>query len=102
MRGFRSVGQSDGPVSAKASLRRSYVTHLIEDGWDALFVQNQVGHSHASTTAIYTCVSSDYRTRTLRTALDSTVHDALAHHDTTTPPSSSTPTRATGPTEDAR
>lgn len=84
------------------SLRRSYVTHLIEDGWDALFVQNQVGHSHASTTAIYTCVSSDYRTRTLRTALDSTVHDALAHHDTTTPPSSSTPTRATGPTEDAR
>jgi site-specific recombinase XerD len=26
------------------SLRRSYVTHLIEDGWDRLFVQHQVGH----------------------------------------------------------
>ena len=52
------------------SLRRSYVTHLIEDGWDPRFVQEQVGHEHASTTAIYTCVSSDYRTRMLRQGLD--------------------------------
>lgn len=55
------------------SLRRSYVTHLIEDGFDARFVQEQVGHEHASTTSIYTCVSSDYRTRTLRRALDDTI-----------------------------
>jgi len=59
------------------SFRRSYVTHLIEDGWDARFVQEQVGHEHASTTAIYTCVSSDFRTRTLRRALDSTLDAAL-------------------------
>jgi site-specific recombinase XerD len=59
------------------SLRRSYVTHLLEDGWDALFVQHQVGHEHASTTAIYSCVSSDFRTRTLRTALDATISAAL-------------------------
>jgi site-specific recombinase XerD len=59
------------------SLRRSYVTHLIEAGMDALFVQQQVGHEHASTTALYTCVSSDYRTRTLRRALDSTLNNAL-------------------------
>jgi site-specific recombinase XerD len=59
------------------SLRRSYVTHLIEGGWDPLFVQQQVGHEHASTTSIYTCVSSDFRTRTLRRALDQTMHDAL-------------------------
>jgi site-specific recombinase XerD len=59
------------------SLRRSYVTHLIEAGWDPLFVQHQVGHEHASTTSIYTCVSSDFRTRTLRRALDQTMHDAL-------------------------
>lgn len=59
------------------SLRRSYVTHLIEDGWDALFVQQQVGHEHASTTSIYTCVSSDFRTRTLRQALDATMETAL-------------------------
>lgn len=59
------------------SLRRSDVTHLIEDGWDPLFVQQQAGHEHASTTAIYTCVSSDFRTRTLRTALDQTMRQAL-------------------------
>lgn len=60
------------------SLRRSYVTHLIEnDGMDALFVQHQVGHDHASTTSIYTCVSSDFRTRTLRRALDQTMDAAL-------------------------
>lgn len=50
-------------------LRHSYVTHLIEDGFDPLFVQQQVGHEYASTTAIYTSVSSDYRTRVLRAAL---------------------------------
>jgi hypothetical protein len=31
------------------SLRRAYATHLIEDGWDPLFVQQQMGHEHAST-----------------------------------------------------
>ena len=30
------------------SLRRSYATHLIEDGWDPMFVQHQMGHEHAS------------------------------------------------------
>jgi site-specific recombinase XerD len=55
------------------SLRRSYVTHLIESGRDALFVQQQVGHEHASTTSLYTCVSSDFRTRSLRRALDDTL-----------------------------
>ena len=59
------------------SLRRSYVTHLIEDGFDALFVQRQVGHEYASTTGLYTSVSSDYRTRTLRRVLDQTIADAL-------------------------
>ncbi|HEY5986487.1 MAG TPA: tyrosine-type recombinase/integrase [Streptosporangiaceae bacterium] len=59
------------------SFRRSYVTHLIEDGWDARFVQEQVGHEHASTTSIYTCVSSDFRVRTLRRALDATMEAAI-------------------------
>ncbi len=60
------------------SLRRSYATHLIEDGWDAKFVQDQMGHDHASTTSLYTCVSSDYRVSTLRRALDSTIANALS------------------------
>jgi integrase/recombinase XerC len=57
-------------------LRHSYVTHLIEDGFDALFVQQQVGHEHASTTSIYTSVSSDYKTRVLRAALDRIIEQA--------------------------
>lgn len=36
-----------------------------------------MGHDHASTTSIYTCVSSDYRVRTLRRALDATPAAAL-------------------------
>ena len=40
-------------------------------------MQDQVGHEHASTTSIYTCVSSDFRTRTLRRVLDGMVGDAL-------------------------
>ncbi|MFC7641969.1 tyrosine-type recombinase/integrase [Streptosporangium lutulentum] len=58
-------------------LRRSYVTHLIEAGRDPMFVQFQCGHEHASTTSLYTCVSSDFRTRTLRRALDETLAAAL-------------------------
>jgi site-specific recombinase XerD len=51
-------------------LRHSYVTHLIEDGYDPLFVQQQVGHRWGSTTALYTGVSGDYRNNVLRQVLD--------------------------------
>lgn len=51
-------------------LRHSYVTHLIEDGFEPLFVQQQVGHAWASTTALYTGVSSDFKNRSLRLILD--------------------------------
>jgi integrase/recombinase XerD len=50
------------------SLRRSYATHLLEDGWDPRFVQHQMGHEHASTTGIYQFVSDDFRNSTLRAA----------------------------------
>lgn len=59
------------------SLRRSYATHLIEAGMDPLFVQQQLGHEHASTTALYSCVSSDFRTRTLTAALDTVIAEAF-------------------------
>ena len=58
------------PVLHPHCLRHSYVTHLIEDGFEPLFVQQQVGHRWGSTTALYTGVSGDYRNRTLRRALD--------------------------------
>lgn len=52
-------------------LRHSYVSHLIEDGVDPLFVQHQVGHSFASTTAVYTSIGQDHKNRMLRSALAS-------------------------------
>jgi site-specific recombinase XerD len=50
-------------------LRHSYVTHLIEFGYPERFVQEQVGHSYASTTAIYTSVSNDFKNKALQAAL---------------------------------
>jgi integrase len=50
-------------------LRHSYVTHLVEFDYPQRFVQDQVGHVHSSTTAIYTGVSDEYRTRLLQRAL---------------------------------
>ncbi|WP_205878827.1 tyrosine-type recombinase/integrase [Mycobacterium camsae] len=50
------------------SLRHSYVTHLTEFDYPERFVQDQVGHSYASTTAIYSHVSDEYRNRLLRDA----------------------------------
>jgi site-specific recombinase XerD len=52
------------------SLRHSHVTHQIEDGVDPKFVQDQVGHRYASTTAIYTAVSGDFMNTMMRRALD--------------------------------
>lgn len=52
------------------SLRHSYVTHLVEFDYPERFVQDQVGHAYASTTAIYTSVSDDYRNQLLRRSLD--------------------------------
>jgi integrase/recombinase XerC len=51
-------------------LRHSYVTHLSELGWAARFIQDQVGHSHAATTAIYMSVGDDFKDRLVRAAID--------------------------------
>jgi integrase/recombinase XerC len=50
-------------------LRHSFVSHQVEDGVDPLFVQQQVGHSWASTTAVYTSVTTDYRNSVVTKAL---------------------------------
>ncbi len=50
-------------------LRHSYVSHLLEDGFDHLFVQQQAGHSWGSTTALYTTIGSDYKNEALNRAL---------------------------------
>jgi site-specific recombinase XerD len=51
-------------------LRHSYTSHLAEDGADPLFLQHQLGHSFASTTAVYTTVGADHANRMLRRVLE--------------------------------
>jgi len=65
---FRALAGLPAELSVHC-LRHSYVSHLIEDGVDPLFVQQQVGHSWASTTATYTTVGADARNQMLRSAL---------------------------------
>jgi site-specific recombinase XerD len=60
---------SISPGTFQDQLQITYVSHLIEDGVDPLFVQQQAGHSWASTTATYTTVGQDARNRMLRSAL---------------------------------
>ncbi|WP_007507678.1 tyrosine-type recombinase/integrase [Pseudofrankia saprophytica] len=62
-------------------LRHSYVSHLIEDGVDPLFVQQQVGHSWASTTATYTTVGADAKNRMLTAALAAVLHAVAGTED---------------------
>ncbi|MGW0803634.1 tyrosine-type recombinase/integrase [Nonomuraea sp. NPDC002799] len=57
-------------------LRHSYITHLIEDGADPYFVQQQVGHAWGSTTAIYTHAGSDFMNNALREVLDAGLRGA--------------------------
>ena len=57
-------------------LRHSYVTHLAELGWAARFIQDQVGHSHAATTAVYLSVGDDFKDRLVRAAIDEQLHRA--------------------------
>jgi site-specific recombinase XerC len=59
------------PLLDLHSLRHSYVTHLVEFDYAERFVQEQVGHAYAATTALYTGVSDDYRNRLLARALRS-------------------------------
>ena len=59
------------------ALRHSYVTHLIEDGFDELFVRMQVGHRFASTTALYTGVSGDYKNEAMSRALRAQLGEEL-------------------------
>ena len=72
---YRDALGLDPGLRGPHCLRHSYITHLLEDGWDHLFIQQQVGHAWGSTTAVYTSVSSDFRNQALRRALDRAFQD---------------------------
>jgi len=72
-----SIATPPPPHTATAGKSRPYVSHLIEDGVDPVFVQRQVGHSWSATTAGYTSVGSDAANRMLRGALDRMVAPAV-------------------------
>ena len=63
---FRKLGGLPSELSLHA-LRHCYTTHLLEAGYDPSFVQQQLGHSSASTTSLYTSVSSDFKQRVVQT-----------------------------------
>lgn len=76
---FVAARQAAGldPVLDLHCLRHSYVTHLVEFDYPERFVQDQVGHAYASTTALYTGVSDEYRNRLLTRALHAGAGDLL-------------------------
>ncbi|MFF7755549.1 tyrosine-type recombinase/integrase [Streptomyces sp. NPDC007971] len=72
-----SIATRFRPHTVSADTSHTYVTRLIEAGYDASFVTEQVGHSHAATTAIYTALSSDYKNSQVREFLDAAEQEAL-------------------------
>ncbi|MGI5213339.1 tyrosine-type recombinase/integrase [Plantactinospora sp. CA-290183] len=50
-------------------LRHTYATTLIEMGWPMALVQDQLGHTHVATTAVYTALSDDFKDRVLYQSL---------------------------------
>lgn len=69
------------PAITLHCLRHSYVTHLLEFGYPELFVQQQVGHAYAATTAIYSSVSDEYRNRLLAASLERQLGTLLRSED---------------------
>ncbi|MEV5506557.1 tyrosine-type recombinase/integrase [Streptomyces orinoci] len=68
---FETARQAAGlpPELDLHCLRHSNITHLVEFDYPERFVQDQSGHLYASTTAIYTGVSDEYRNRLLQRKL---------------------------------
>jgi len=77
---FRELAGLPAELSLHA-LRHSYVTHLIEAGYDPLFVQQQVGHSYSSTTALYTSVSADFKHKTIQRMIARRIGTEGATHE---------------------
>jgi len=66
-RAIREAGVTKG--GSCHTLRHSFATHLIEDGYDIRTVQELLGHSDVRTTMVYTHVLSR-GARAVRSPLD--------------------------------
>lgn len=64
-----SIATRKPPNTPSADRRHTYATTLIEMGWPMALVQDQLGHTHVATTAVYTALSDDFKDRVLYRSL---------------------------------
>lgn len=77
---FRELAELPAELSLHA-LRHSFTTHLLEAGYDPLFVQKQLGHQYASTMSLYTSVTADFKQKVVQQMIARRLRTGLHGND---------------------